>query len=160
MSREGFAGPTARLVHALDLRYLGQQWDITVAIDRRFDTAAIRRAFEKEHDRLFGHIQPGGIIEITKLRVTGIGTLPRLAQAHAQKAQAAATPSEHRKVWIDARSGWQEVPVYRRRPPARRAMPSRTGDRQRADDDHPGRRRRPPRRRRGGNFNITIATAS
>ncbi len=41
---EGFAGPTARLVHALDLRYLGQQWDVTVTIDRRFDTAAHPRA--------------------------------------------------------------------------------------------------------------------
>jgi N-methylhydantoinase A len=112
LSNEGFAGPTARLVHALDLRYLGQQWDVTVTIDKGFDTTAIRRAFEKEHDRLFGHIQPGGIIEITKLRVTGIGTLPRLTQAHPQKANAAATPSEHRKVWTDASSGWQSVPVY------------------------------------------------
>jgi N-methylhydantoinase A len=112
LQREGFANDNARLMRALDLRYLGQQWDVTVAIDDRFDTAAIRRGFEAEHDRLFGHIQPGGIIEITKLRVTGIGTLPRLEAARPPKAGTAATPVERRRVWVDRRQGWQEVPIY------------------------------------------------
>ena len=112
LQREGFANGNARLMRALDLRYLGQQWDVTVTIDDRFDVAAIRRGFEAEHDRLFGHIQPGGIIEITKLRVTGIGTLPRLEAAQPPKATTAATPVERRKVWVDRTNGWQEVPIY------------------------------------------------
>jgi N-methylhydantoinase A len=112
LQREGFANGNARLMRALDLRYLGQQWDVTVAIDDRFDVAAIRRGFEAEHDRLFGHIQPGGIIEITKLRVTGIGTLRRLDAAQPPKATTAATPTERRKVWVDRTNGWQEVPIY------------------------------------------------
>jgi N-methylhydantoinase A len=112
LQREGFANGNAGLQRALDLRYLGQQWDVTVAIDDRFDTAAIRRSFEAEHDRLFGHIQPGGIIEITKLRVTGIGTLPRLEAAQPPKATVAATAVERRKVWVDRSSGWQDVPIY------------------------------------------------
>jgi N-methylhydantoinase A len=112
LQREGFANGNARLLRALDLRYLGQQWDVTVAIDDRFDAGAIRRGFEAEHDRLFGHIQPGGIIEITKLRVTGIGTLPRLEAARPPAAATPATPVERRKVWVDRRAGWQEVPIY------------------------------------------------
>lgn len=112
LQREGFSDGNARLSRALDLRYLGQQWDVTVAIDDRLDAAAIRRGFEAEHDRLFGHIQPGGIIEITKLRVTGIGTLPRLEAARPPAATTAATPVERRKMWVDRSTGWQEVPIY------------------------------------------------
>src|SRR5262249_31537196 len=66
--------------------------------------------FEAEHDRLFGHIQPGGIIEITKLRVTGIGTLPRLEAARPPKTGTAATPVERRRGWVDPRHGWQGGP--------------------------------------------------
>jgi len=112
LQREGFANGNARLVRALDLRYLGQQWDVTVTIDDRFDAAAIRSGFEAEHDRLFGHIQPGGIIEITKLRVTGIGTLPRLEAARPPRTTTAASPVERRKVWVDRKNGWQDVPIY------------------------------------------------
>jgi N-methylhydantoinase A len=66
LAREGFAAADTRIVRALDLRYIAQQWDITVPADAGFDRAAIRRDFEREHQRLFGHIQPGGSIEITK----------------------------------------------------------------------------------------------
>ena len=71
------------------------------------------QAFEAEHQRLFGHIQPGGRIDITALRVVGRGQLdwpPPAARAAAGRAR----PSRARR----ARSGsirphgWRDVPVY------------------------------------------------
>ena len=70
------------------------------------------RDFEREHQRLFGHIQPGGSIEITKLRVQAFGQIPRLEKVDAKRATGDARPIERRRVWIDALTGWTETPVY------------------------------------------------
>ncbi|MCC7046840.1 MAG: hydantoinase/oxoprolinase family protein [Alphaproteobacteria bacterium] len=109
---EGFVDGAARCERALDLRYVGQQWDITVPVGAGFDPAAIRRDFDAEHDRLFGHIQPSGIIEITKTRVVGVGKLPPLRPGAPAAASGAARPIDRRKVWIDEASGWRETAIY------------------------------------------------
>jgi N-methylhydantoinase A len=113
LASEGFRDVTARCERALDLRYVGQQWDITVPVGRRFDPAIIRKDFDAEHDRLFGHTQPQGIIEITKLRVTGIGALPPLTVSRLPAATGEARACERRPVWIDERRGWVETAIYR-----------------------------------------------
>ena len=116
LRREGFAARDVSLTRAVDLRYRGQQWDITVAIaSTSFDPTAIRRDFEAEHDRLFGHIQPDGANEITKLRVAGIGALPPLRLVEPKASEGVPSAAGRRRVWIDPRRGWQEIPIYRGR---------------------------------------------
>jgi N-methylhydantoinase A len=113
LAREGFAAGAARFSRALDLRYIGQQWDITVPLAGGApDPIATRRAFEAEHDRLFGHIQPDGVIEITKLRITGTGALPPLALPRPPRATGTPVPAERRRIWLDEAAGWVEMPVY------------------------------------------------
>ena len=112
LERERFERGSTRLVRSLDLRYVGQQWDITVEIGDRLDAAAIRRAFEAEHERLFGHIQPGGRIEITKVRVAGIGRLPPLEHPSPLSADGDARPHGERRVWVGQDAGWRRAPVF------------------------------------------------
>ena len=112
LEREGFAAGDRHIQRALDLRYIAQQWDITVPVDPGFDRDALRRDFEGEHERLFGHIQPGGSIEITKLRIQAFGRIPRPEKVEARRATADPRPFERRRVWIDAVTGWVEAPVY------------------------------------------------
>jgi len=113
LAREGFSPDGVKLLHAVDLRYVGQQWDVTVALPPEpIDPAAVRRAFEAEHERLFGHIQPAGLIEMTKLRLAGIGHLPPLAAAAPARASTETPQAESRRVWVDTRHGWANVPVY------------------------------------------------
>ena len=113
LKAEGFGAREIRLLRALDLRYIGQQWEITVPLaGTPFDEDAVRRDFEAEHERLFGHIQPGGIIEITMLRVVGEGRLPPLAPPSAEPVTETAEPAERRSVWVDESAGWIEVDVY------------------------------------------------
>jgi N-methylhydantoinase A len=102
----------ARIVEReFDLRYEGQQWPVRVALDG-LDTKGVRQKFEAEHQRLFGHIQPTGRIEITTLRVIGRTPLDWTPPA-ARKPQAAPpVPRETRPVWIDPAHGWRDVPVY------------------------------------------------
>jgi N-methylhydantoinase A len=96
----------------LDLRYDGQQWPVRVAIGGTFDPAAARKVFEAEHQRLYGHIQPGGRIDITALRVIGRTRLDWTPPAARSPQQGAPKPRETRKVWIDPAIGWRDVPIY------------------------------------------------
>ncbi len=111
----GFASAAMRVEGEMDLRYLGQQWDVRVTLgDKRgSEREAVRQAFEAEHERLYGHRQPGGIVEITKLRVIGIGLLPPLQPGTSAPASAPAKPVEHRQVYLDAARGRATTAVYR-----------------------------------------------
>jgi N-methylhydantoinase A len=94
-----------------DLRYEGQQWPVRVALDG-LDTKGVRAKFESEHQRLYGHIQPHGRIDITALRVIGRTPLDWTPPAARSPQSAPPVPRETRKVWIDAAHGWRDVPVY------------------------------------------------
>ena len=109
---ESRAGDAKIKEHELDLRYEGQQWPVRVAIGGTFDPAAARKTFEAEHQRLYGHIQPGGRIDITALRVIGRTPLDWTPPAARSPQQGAPKPKERRKVWIDPATGWRDVPVY------------------------------------------------
>ena len=93
----GFETDAMRFEHEADLRYAGQQWDVRVA-DAATGVAALRTAFEREHDRLFGHVQPDSTVELTKLRVVGIGTLPALVPVRADPSATVAEPASTREV--------------------------------------------------------------
>lgn len=112
IERERLDRASTGIVRALDLRYVGQQWDITVEIGDGLDAATIRRAFEVEHDRLFGHTQPQGRIEITKIRVAGIGRLPPLKHPSPEVAGGSPRPFAERRVWISPDAGWRQTPVF------------------------------------------------
>ena len=113
LRQEGFEEGDMRFQPGCDLRYRGQQWDVQVsARDKHFDPAQIREAFEVEHQRLFGHIQPDGPIEITKIRLTATGVVAGQPEIPASRSGGAAAPKHCRAVWIDADNGWQETPVY------------------------------------------------
>jgi N-methylhydantoinase A len=113
LAADGFDDTASGFARALDLRYRGQQWDVRVPLDEgRIHAERVRKAFEAEHERLFGHHQPGGHVEITKLRLAAIGRLPPIRPAAAPAATGAPEPVERRPVWIDAATGWREVAVY------------------------------------------------
>jgi N-methylhydantoinase A len=115
LSAGGFDKQNQRLMREMDLRYVGQQYDLRVPLAESsgMDTATIRAAFEREHDRLFGHTQPDGVVCINKLRLVAIGVLPPLELPAAEPARDGVAPVDRRQVWLTESVGWQEVDVYR-----------------------------------------------
>ena len=112
---EGFGEDGTQLVLEMDLRYGGQQYDVRVRLGdagTRFDAAAVRDAFETEHERLYGHFQPGGVVEITKLRVVAIGLLPPLQAPGGTAASGPPKAIQRRPVFLDADRGWADVDVF------------------------------------------------
>lgn len=113
LEREGFDESSGKLLRLVDLRYVSQQWDITVPLaGTEWDPARIRSDFEAEHQRQYGHTQPDGAIEITRQRITATGRLPQLRAPELRYVDHAPQPVERRAVWLDAQSGWSETAVY------------------------------------------------
>ena len=57
-----------------DLRYAGQSFELTVPFEES-KPAVMRQAFEREHERTYGHKAPDDPVELVNLRVEV--TLPR-----------------------------------------------------------------------------------
>lgn len=114
LAREGFAPGAMRFERSIFLRYLGQQSDVCVPApaSARDGWTGVRQTFEREHERLFGHHQPGGLIEITKLRLTAVGVLPRLRSRERAVKEGRPTATAQRQVYVDAAVGWREVDVF------------------------------------------------
>jgi N-methylhydantoinase A len=115
LAAEGFTGGDAEVVREIDLRYLSQQWSIRVpsaSVDGRLDRPTIRRHFEAEHDRMFGHIQPDGRIDITCLRVAGKARFHSPPPAPPEPATVAPAPIADRDVHVGDAVGWRAIPVY------------------------------------------------
>jgi N-methylhydantoinase A len=78
LGRDGFADNEIRIERALDLRYAGQGYEVTMACTAEETTAldALRKAFDAEHKSLFGHMAPGEPVEVVSYRVRGVGIVP------------------------------------------------------------------------------------
>jgi len=111
LAREGFSGESAICRKGLDLRYVGQQWTVAVETES-LNPGAIRRAFEAEHERLYGYSQSNGQIELVNLRLTAIGRTPGLQVPPPQADSSTPAPRETRPVWIDDKRGLQPTPIY------------------------------------------------
>jgi N-methylhydantoinase A len=109
---EARAGEFAIREREVDLLYEGQQWPVRVPFEGT-DVAAARRLFESEHQRLYGHIQPNGRIDITALRVIGRDPLDWTPPAARPRRTDKPMPHEIRRVWLDPAYGWSDVPVYK-----------------------------------------------
>ena len=114
LADEGFEGDTVRLTRELDLSYRGQQWVVRVGLDADGgrDAADVRARFEEEYERMYGHTQPDGIIEISNQRIVGVGNLPELSIGTSKQASGDPDPLETRSVFLSPEAGWQEIPVY------------------------------------------------
>lgn len=75
LTAEGFSGPSLQLQRSLDVRYVGQSYEIAVPV-----TPDYRGEFDRAHARLYGYANPSRSIEIVNLRLvaTGVTAKPRL----------------------------------------------------------------------------------
>ncbi len=82
---QGFAPAQLRFEFALDLRYVGQGYDLTVSLDDLpRDAAALhetRRRFDAEHAQLTGHSAPDEHVEIVNYRVSAVAKVPHASIA-------------------------------------------------------------------------------
>ena len=113
LAADKFVGDKAKISRQLDLRYRGQLWSIQIELPEGvFDPVATRQSFDADHQRQFGHTQPGGTIEITGLRVTALGLIERTAPKARASGKNSPTPIAERRVYTDQKNDWIVTPVY------------------------------------------------
>jgi N-methylhydantoinase A len=113
LAGEGGLAQHAEFRHAVDMRYGGQAYELTVPLtDATDDIAALAEAFHREHERLYGFRDTEAPIELGTARLAVIGRvapvpLPRLAESASPS-----RPRETRRVHLE--SGWTEAAIYDR----------------------------------------------
>jgi N-methylhydantoinase A len=93
------------------MRYAGQQWSLRLPLTRFDDDVAIRKRFEAEYDLLFGHVQPGGTIEITAFRVVARGKMAKVPLVPLPTRTGTPTMTERRPVYFDSTGSLVDTPV-------------------------------------------------
>jgi N-methylhydantoinase A len=117
LAEEGFTHDKAEIEYALDMRYAGQGYEITLPCKAPLapgELAELRSAFDEEHRKMFGHTAPQEPVEIISYRVRGIGRVPpvELPKFEATGAPLAGAIREMRIARFNGAS--VECPVYQR----------------------------------------------
>jgi N-methylhydantoinase A len=76
LADEGFAREDIRLARALDMRYAGQGYELTIpcgALRGAEELSEVRRLFDETHKVQFGHSAPEEVVEIVSWRLQSTG---------------------------------------------------------------------------------------
>ena len=117
LAEENFTTDTVVIEHALDMRYAGQGYELTLPFHAPLapgDIAVLRRAFDEQHRKSFGHTAPDEPVEIVSFRLRGIGQVPAVELPRYEPAgiPLASAVCEQRPATFDGMT--IECPVYQR----------------------------------------------
>jgi N-methylhydantoinase A len=121
--REGITEGDMSFIRQIEMRYVGQSYELTLPIPDRGelnadDLASLLEQFHHEHARAYGHSAPGEPAEIVNLRLTALSPIkkPELREIAKQK-----TPAEtqqaiksRRPVFFAESGGYVDCPIYDR----------------------------------------------
>jgi N-methylhydantoinase A len=110
MQSEGFAPGSIHHFDAVDMRYRGQSYELTVPLagpGRNF----IKR-FHEAHDRRYGYSTPDKPVEVVNVRTSFVGRSGKPRFKPAPKVRGSAKPVEVAMIWMNGRR--QKTAVYDR----------------------------------------------
>ena len=127
LEREGMLPEDISFVRQVDMRYVGQSYELTVAlpegtsehVESSLGAAQLHRAleaFHMEHDRAYGYSAPDEPVEIVNLRLTAIGriTKPRQRELEGGDTDAREIQKATRSVYFAEKTGYVDSPIYNR----------------------------------------------
>ena len=140
LEREGLGGEAIEFLRQVDLRYVGQSFELTIPAGD-----GLLERFHAEHDRTYGFSAPGEPVEVVSLRLTSIG---RIAKPPARRLEPGGQPEpkERRPVYFAEAGDYVDCPIYDRYALGAGRDARRAGGRGGVRLDH----RRPSRLRRAG----------
>jgi N-methylhydantoinase A len=119
---EAIAPADRRFAATLDMRYVGQNFELAVPLGEIDpaagvalpDLTALRRAFFEVHERSYGYFNPEDAIEVVNLRLAARGLIKPSARSWREgRADGTPTPAGMRDVWFDPDRA-APTPVYDR----------------------------------------------
>jgi N-methylhydantoinase A len=78
LADDGFGPEALRIERSLDLRYLGQAFELNVPLPRDADDlASVTRDFHERHRLAYGHAHPDGEVELVNVRIAAYGVVAK-----------------------------------------------------------------------------------
>jgi N-methylhydantoinase A len=117
LEAEGLAREAIESVRQLDMRYVGQSYELTIPTLGPVDSARVAslgERFHAEHDRMYGFSAPGEPTECVSLRVTTIGRIAKPALRPLELDGGRPAPKERRSVYFAEAGDYVDCPVYDR----------------------------------------------
>lgn len=117
---EQIAPAARRITRTVDMRYAGQNYELSVPLPDGPVVPAILGAlaegFAGAHHRMYGFVAEGEPVQLVTFRVEATGLVRKAAfQPHAEAGpDPAAALDGSRKVWLPEAGGWVVCPVYQR----------------------------------------------
>jgi N-methylhydantoinase A len=108
LRREGVASDRIEFVRQLDVRYVGQSYELTVEAG-----ADLLARFHAEHERTYGFAAPEEPVELVSVRLTTVGRIEK-PPAPVLDAEGPARPKGERPVYFAETDGFVDCPVYDR----------------------------------------------
>jgi N-methylhydantoinase A len=118
LREDGFTPAQIRIQRAVDMRYAGQGYEISMPCDAKIlqdgGLAALRAQFDDQHRAMFGHMAPEEAVEVVSYRVRGLGLVPPVAMPRFKPT--GATLSDAQRTTRPARFDGIDIecPVYQR----------------------------------------------
>jgi N-methylhydantoinase A len=112
---QGYQGAHT-LTYSAELRYRGQSFEIDTPLDpdviEACDIAAIAKAFNREHERVYGHSDPHAAIQVISLRLIISGKTVKPDFPRRELKPGKAQPIRQAEVWLDGAQ--RQIDLYRR----------------------------------------------
>lgn len=116
LEEDGIAPGDRSLQLAVDLRYKGQAFELTVPWRAEgVDAAALQLAatdFHDMHRQRFSYANPDDVVELVTMRLTAVGRLPEGEVEPPTGTVKDDGAIKTRQVWIDG--AWRELPIWQR----------------------------------------------
>ena len=94
---------------SVDVRYLGQGFELEVQVPKQFNRLNLRELFEQKHEAVYGYRHVGEPLEVTALRLTATTAIAKPSLSLMESAKRRTGTETHRSVWFN--DGWQDTPV-------------------------------------------------
>lgn len=105
---EGIAPEHVSYERAIDFRYYGQEYVLTIPVPNGpIDMDNVRASFDAAYERQYGHNSPENRVEMANIRLAALGHLPR--PENAPPAPEAPNPTRTRDVYFDGHAQTTQV---------------------------------------------------
>ena len=108
MAREGLAGDQVEFLRQIDMRYVGQSYELTIPAGED-----LLERFHAEHDRVYGFAAPAEPVELVSLRLTSIGRIAKPPVRALDAADGRALKAR-REVYFAEAGGYVDCAIYDR----------------------------------------------
>jgi len=118
--RDGYPAQDVQMERSADVRYVGQNHELSVAVPAGPVTAetlaAVKAAFNRAHERFYGYDSPQKPMEIVTFRLRARMAIPRheLLRANLPPREGPPVAAAHREVFFEEAGGFVRTPVYDR----------------------------------------------